>query len=107
LEAGRKRLAARDGAVPADLAQVEAEVRALAHSGALTPTVLARFLRQGEKTRFMAALAEMAEIDFATARRVIEGRHVDPLAIVCKAAGFDRAMFLTFVVLMLDARPTP
>jgi uncharacterized protein (DUF2336 family) len=102
LEAGRMRLAARDGAVPADFAQVEAEVRAMVKSGALTPTVLTRFLRQGEKTKFMVALAELADIDFPTARRVLEGRQVDPLAIVCKAAGFDRALFLTFVVLMLD-----
>ena len=102
LETGRKRLAARDGAMPADYQQVEAEVRAMAKRGELTPTVLTSFLRQGQKTRFMMALSELADIDFPTARRVLEGRLVDPLAIVCKAAGFDRALFLTFVVLMLD-----
>jgi uncharacterized protein (DUF2336 family) len=102
LEAGRKRLAARDGAVPPDFAQAELEIRAMAKGGELTPTVLTRLLRQGQKTRFTLALAELADIDFATARRVLEGKQVDPLAIVCKAAGFDRALFLTFVVLMLD-----
>ena len=102
LEAGRKRLAARDGAVPPDFAQAELEVRAMAKRGELTPTTLTRLLRQGQKTRFTLALAELADIDFATARRVLEGKQVDPLAIICKAAGFDRALFLTFVVLMLD-----
>ena len=102
LAAGRKRLASRDGAMPADYQQAELEVRALAKSGGLTPTVLTSFLRKGDKTKFTIALAELADIDFATARRVLEGRLVDPLAIVCKAAGFDRALFLTFVVLMLD-----
>ena len=102
LETGRKRLAARDGAMPADYQQVEVEVRALARAGKLTPTVLTSFLRQGQKTKFIMALAELADVDFPTAQRVLEGRLVDPLAIICKAAGFDRALFLTFVVLMLD-----
>jgi uncharacterized protein (DUF2336 family) len=102
LNAGRDRLAARDGAVPADYAAVQAEIAAMASRGELTPTVLTGFLRHGQKTKFTVALARLAEIDFPTARRILEGRHVDPLAIVCKAAGFDRALFLTFVVLMLD-----
>ena len=102
LEAGRKRLATRDGAMPADYQKAEADVKAMAKRGELTPTVLASFLRRGEKTRFMLALAELADVDFPTARRILEGKLVDPLAIVCKAAGFERALFLTFVVLMLD-----
>ena len=102
LDAGRRRIAARDGAVPVDYEAAEAEIAALARDGKLTPTLLTGLLRQGQKTKFMVALAHMAEIDFATARRILEGRQVDPLAIVCKAAGFERALFLTFVVLMLD-----
>ena len=102
LAAGRKRLATRDGAVPADFHKVEADIKGMAQRGELTPTVLTSFLRRSEKTKFMLALAELADIDFPTARRILEGRLVDPLAIVCKAAGFDRALFLTFVVLMLD-----
>ena len=103
LTAGRKRLEMRDGAAPSDLAEAEAHVEALARKGELNPKILVRFLRGGERTRFTAALARMADIDFATAQRILDGRRVDPLAIVCKAAGFERALFLTFVVLMLDS----
>ena len=102
LEAGRKRLATRDGAVPPDYHTADAEVEAMAKRGELTPTALTSLLRRGEKTKFMLALAKQADIDFFTARRILEGKSVDPLAIVCKAAGFERALFLTFVVLMLD-----
>jgi uncharacterized protein (DUF2336 family) len=102
LEAGRNRLAARDGAVPADFATAQAEVQAMVQRGELTPTALTALLRQGHKTKFTIALAQLADIDFPTARRILEGRQVDPLAIVCKAAGFERALFLTFVVLMLN-----
>lgn len=102
LQAGRRRLEARDGVAPSDLAEAEAHVQQLQRKGELTPKMLARFLRQGERTRFTVALARLAEIDFHTAQRILDGRRVDPLAIVCKAAGFDRALFLTFIVLMLD-----
>jgi uncharacterized protein (DUF2336 family) len=103
LQAGRKRLEARDGVAPPDLSEAEAHVDALVRKGELEPKTLVRFLREGERTRFTAALARMADIDFQTAQRILGGRRVDPLAIVCKASGFDRALFLTFVVLMLDS----
>jgi uncharacterized protein (DUF2336 family) len=64
--------------------------------------VLAGLLRNRETTKFMIALAELADIDFHTARRILERRELDALAIVCKAAGFDRSLFLTFAVLVLD-----
>ena len=103
LEAGRRRLAARDGLNPPELAEAEAHVERMAKAGQLTPQALAGFLRAGERTRFTVALARLAEIDFHTAKRILDGRRIDPLAIVCKAAGFDRALFLTFALLMLNA----
>ncbi len=102
LETGRKRLAARDGALPADYAEAEAHVRALRRRGALGPTQLAAFLRHGERTRFLVALSDMGEIDFHTARRIVDRREMDALAILCRAADFDRALFLTFAVLILE-----
>lgn len=103
LQAGRRRLEARDGVTPPGLAEVETEIEGLLRRGELTPKTLARFLREGDRTRFTVALARLADLDFQTAQRILDGRSVDPLAIVCKAAGFDRALFLTFVVLMLDS----
>jgi uncharacterized protein (DUF2336 family) len=60
------------------------------------------FLRGGERTKFLVALSECSDIDFPTARRIVERKDLDALAIICKAAGFDRALFLTFAVLILD-----
>ncbi|MFN3513513.1 MAG: DUF2336 domain-containing protein [Phenylobacterium sp.] len=102
LAAGRKQLAARDGTLPSDYAAAEAEVRALRQRGAITPPVLAGFLRSRETTKFLVALAELADIDFHTARRILERRELDALSIVCKAAGFERSLYLTFAVLILD-----
>jgi len=102
LAAGRKQLAARDGALPTDYAEAEKQIRILRLRDAITPQVLAGFLRQREITKFLVALSELAEIDFHTARRILERRELDALSIVCKAAGFDRSLYLTFAVLILD-----
>lgn len=102
LAAGRTRLAARDGALPPDYAIAEAEVRALNARGGISQSALATFLRRGERTKFLIALAELSQIDFNTARRIVERRELDALAVVCKAADFDRALFLTFAVLILE-----
>ncbi len=102
LAAGRKRVALGDGALPADYAESEAAVRAQIAKGDMGPRVLAAMLRNRETTRFLIALAELADIDFHTARRILERKELDALAIVCKAADFDRSLFLTFTVLILD-----
>ena len=102
LASGRKRVATRDGALPADFQEAEKSIRQMLSKRAITPPVLAGLLRNRETTKFMIALAELADIDFHTARRILERRELDALAIVCKAAGFDRSLFLTFALLVLD-----
>jgi uncharacterized protein (DUF2336 family) len=101
LSAGRKQVAARDGALPADYDQAEAYVNELRAAGELTPRVLARFLRSGGMTHFLVALAQLADIDFHTAKRIVERKELDGLAVVCRAADLDRALFLTYALVLL------
>jgi uncharacterized protein (DUF2336 family) len=102
LAAGRNRVAALDGALPDDYEAAARDVRGLVARKALTPKALASMLRNRETTRFVVALAELSGIDFHTARVIMERRELDALAIVCKAADFERSLFLTFAVLVLD-----
>lgn len=102
LNAGRKRVAEQDGALPADLAQAEHEFSGIKARGGATPQALAGMLRSKKTTLFLVALADMADIDFHTARKILQRRELDALAVVCKAADFDRALFLTFALLILD-----
>ncbi len=102
LAAGRNRVAARDGHLPADFAEAEKAVKQLVARKSITPPVLAGMLRGGETTKFLIALAELSDVDFHTARRILERRELDALAVICKAADFDRPLFLTFAVLILD-----
>ncbi|PXA85128.1 hypothetical protein DMC18_23225 [Caulobacter sp. D5] len=102
LAAGRNRLAARDGALPADYDAAMAEFAKIKARGGVTPQALAGMLRAKQTTLFLGALSDMAEIDFHTARKILERKELDGLAVVCKAADFDRALFLTFALLILD-----
>ncbi|MDB5455477.1 MAG: hypothetical protein JWP92_1062, partial [Caulobacter sp.] len=74
LAAGRKFVATRDGALPADYPQAETEVRAMMAADGVSPQYLAAALKAGDTTRFLVALGELADIDFHTARRILERR---------------------------------
>lgn len=102
LAAGRTRVATEDGALPADYPDCLAYVEELKAAGQLTPQMLARFLRSGSRTAFLIALAQLADIDFHTASQIVERRELDALAVVCKAADLERALFLTYAVVLLN-----
>ncbi len=102
LAAGRARIATDDGALPADYAECSAYVEELKAAGQLTPQMLARFLRSGGTTSFLIALAQLSDIDFHTARQIVDRRELDALAVVCKSADLDRALFLTYAVVLLN-----
>lgn len=102
LAAGRARVATDDGSLPADYSECLAYVEELRAAGQLTPQMLARFLRSGGRTSFLIALAQLSDIDFHTARQIVDRRELDALAVVCKAADLDRALFLTYAVVLLN-----
>ena len=94
----RARLAQR---LAEDQAVAEAQkfVSAMAVRKKLDGSLLARLLREREYVRFNVAFAELTGVDYATAKRAIEQDCIDPLALVCKAAGFEKALFVTLAVL--------
>lgn len=65
----------------------------------LDGSLLANLLREGKRVHFCVGFAEMAGIDHLAAKRAIEHHDVDGLALVCKAAGFDKSLFVTLAVL--------
>jgi uncharacterized protein (DUF2336 family) len=103
LAAGRKRVAREDGALPPDYDEAESYIAELRDAGELTPRMLARFLRSGGMTMFLVALAQLADIDFHTARTIVEKKELDALAVVCKAAELDKTLFLTYAVVLLNS----
>lgn len=102
LAAGRTSVATDDGILPADYAESLAYVQELAAANQLSPQMLARFLRSGSRTPFLISLSQLSDVDFYTARQIVERRELDALAVICRAADLDRALFLTFAVVILS-----
>ena len=102
LENSRTKVATKVGGLPPDYDAIRLEVDELRQQNRITPSVLAGFLRNRETTRFLVALCSLAEVDFQTAQGILDRRELDALAIVCRAAGLDRPLFLTFVVLLME-----
>jgi len=102
MAAGRGRLRAADGSLPDDFETAGAYVRELRAAGNLTPEALVRFLRAGGRTEFLIALAELSDIDFHTARQIVDAGQIDALAVICRSADVDRAVFLTYAVVLMN-----
>lgn len=103
LEASRNRLSSAYGALPADYEQASARLADLEKRGALKPPVLVQLLRENQNTAFVLAFAKLADIEFETANRLVQGRDLDALAMLCRGAGFDRALFVTIALLIAGA----
>ncbi|MGZ3304951.1 MAG: DUF2336 domain-containing protein, partial [Asticcacaulis sp.] len=101
LAKSRDRVAVAYGSFPEDYERINADVETLRRNEKLTPGLLAKYMRDPNPTYFLCALAQLADIDFLTARHVVNRREVDALAIACKAAGLDKALFLTCAMIML------
>lgn len=101
LSRGREKVAVAYGSFPEDYARITQEVEALRSNSRLTPALLAKYMRDPNPTYFLVALSQMADIDFLTARHVVEKKEIDALAIACKAADLDKALFLTYAMIML------
>jgi len=103
LERSRKRVAKAYGGLPADFEAARLEMRKLQRMGYVQPPLLIELLREGAQSRtlFLLAFAELTETDYYTARRLVEARDIDALALLCRAAGFGRVLFGTLVRLIL------
>lgn len=108
LAAGRERLARRAAANQgADEDAGMTAARALLARGEVTPSALAGLLRRGERATVVALLALRVNVPFVAVRRVFEHADLDALGVLCRVAGFDKALFLTFAVTVLERTPEP
>lgn len=97
LRAARERAESRRPANPDD-ARARRDVRELKTRGRLDKTSVIDFLRGGDEPRFLAGLGELLDIEFGAARKIWRAEELDPLAIAVRAAGADRAFFVTIAM---------
>ncbi len=107
LRTSRTRMATRTGALPADYEAAVAAVGRLGGRGPIPAQTLVEFVRANEPTRFLVALAKSAELDFETVRRVHARRDFDALILICRATGYDVALFRTLALLLGPGPESP
>lgn len=100
LESSRARLSSAYGALPADYPQAREHVAKLEKAGSLKPPVLVQLLREAGRTEFMIAFARLVDVEFDLAQRLVEGKDLDALAMLCRGAGFDRGLFVTICIIL-------
>ena len=104
MERSRKRVAKAYGGLPDDLEAARLELRKLERAGHIQPPLLVRLMREGAQSRtlFLLAFAQLTEADYALVRRLVDTRDLDAMALLCRAAGFDRALFVTLSLLIVS-----
>jgi uncharacterized protein (DUF2336 family) len=90
----------RNDGLPEDYDVACRRVADMARAGQLQPVSLVGLLRQGPQARttFMAAFAQLADVDFALVHRSVTSHDLDTLALLSRGAGFDRALYLTLAI---------
>lgn len=85
---------------PEDYDAAKQRIDAISRRGALVPLLLVSLLREGQaaRTSFKLALCRLVDVGFELVQRVVEGRDLDTLALLCRGAGFERALFVTLAV---------
>jgi uncharacterized protein (DUF2336 family) len=104
LSQGRQKVAMNNGSLPQDYLEAEKEIDYYIQNQKLTPALLAKYMRHESPTYFLLALSRLADIDYLTAKHLVDKREIDALAIACKAADLDKSLFLTYVMIMLSSQ---
>ncbi len=102
LAASRQRIQSRL-AEDKDIAEAEKDVTRAKMRKELNGSLLVRYLREKKPVHFSVGFAEMAGVDYDAARRALEHESPDGLALICKAAGIEKALFVTIAVLRAGA----
>jgi uncharacterized protein (DUF2336 family) len=86
--------------VPKDFAATRNRIEELRLQGKLLSPILMTLLREGpgSRTAFEIAFSELAEVDYEVVQRTVEGPDLDALALLCRGAGFERALFVSLAV---------
>ncbi|HEY4275963.1 MAG TPA: DUF2336 domain-containing protein, partial [Rhizomicrobium sp.] len=85
---------------PEDFDSARKRIDALARQGGLVPPALMTLLREGPsaRTAFKIALARLCDVNFDISERVVGANDTDTLALLCRGANFDRALFVSLAV---------
>ncbi|MBI1186901.1 MAG: DUF2336 domain-containing protein [Alphaproteobacteria bacterium] len=100
LAKARARLSKREGELSDELKKAFVFVRLKRSEGALDGRLLIQLLRESQHARFLCALAEIVGVEVETVRQVVAHKDLDAIAMLCRAADVERAVFVSMAVLL-------
>jgi uncharacterized protein (DUF2336 family) len=105
LERSRTRLMKAFRRPALEAAKVKARVEEFRKHNELVPPLLIRLMREGEPSRavFIASFAVLADVDEGLTDKVVTGGDIDALALLCRAADFERAIFVSLAVALVGS----
>jgi uncharacterized protein (DUF2336 family) len=104
MERAKTRVAVYNGALPIDFEEISKSVQLAKKINALVPTVLPTLWRDKKFTQFFLTFGEFTGLDYHQSAQLFEAKDLDGIGMVCRAAGFERALFVTLAVLVLGEK---
>jgi uncharacterized protein (DUF2336 family) len=99
LSKARARLSKTASEVTAEAKNAMAFIQTKKSSGELNARLLVALYREAKQTHFLYGLAELTDLDPETVADLINRHDIDGLAMICRAAGIPRPLFVTLAVL--------
>jgi uncharacterized protein (DUF2336 family) len=99
LAKARERLKRTVGDLSAEAKNAMGFIQSKKSAGELNARMLVSLYREAKQMHFLYGLAEVTGVDPETVSGMLERRDVDALAMLCRAAGVERPLFVTLAVL--------
>ncbi len=99
LAKARARLSHSVGALDAEAKNAISFIESKKAAGELNARMLVSLYREAKQMHFLYGLAEVTHVDAETVAGMLERQDVDALAMLCRAAGIERPLFVTLAVL--------
>jgi uncharacterized protein (DUF2336 family) len=99
LSKARERMRQNVGDVGAEAKNAIAFIQSKKNSGELNARLLVSLYREAKQIHFLYGLSEITSLDPETVGELIHRRDIDGLAMICRAAGIERPLFVTLAVL--------
>jgi uncharacterized protein (DUF2336 family) len=99
LAKARERMRQSAGDMNAEARNAMAFIQSKKNSGELNARLLVSLYREAKQAHFLYGLSEITNLEPETVADLINRRDVDGLAMICRAAGVERPLFVTLAVL--------
>jgi uncharacterized protein (DUF2336 family) len=101
MERAKTRVAISRGALPTDYEAAKRTIATMAFQKTLTPAALPNLWRDSKRTQFVLGFAELTGLDYHQTAKLFDAKDLDGIAMVSRAAGFERAIFVTVAILVI------